>query len=88
MELNTLHILRQTYGAQKGQYHGECVFDSADSKVQLSITPECANRILELCADGLVDAAQKVAHQTRNDILASVALLENKVDAEAKIQSD
>lgn len=86
MKLYQLRISRQLYGPHEGQYTGECSFDDDDSKVEIKITPECANQILKLCADGVVDAAQKVATKTRDNILTSVALLEHKVDAKVEVK--
>jgi hypothetical protein len=80
MKLYQLLIARELYGQDKGQYKGTASFDDGDTKVQISLTPERAHAILRICSEGIIEAAEQTAKLTSANILASVALLENKVE--------
>lgn len=80
MKLQRLHIDLNVWGEQKDQYTGTAIFGDEDTKIEISITPEAANQLLEVCASGLVDAATQTANTAKDNILHSVALIEHKVE--------
>ena len=80
MKLTRLSIDLNSYGDYKGQYTGLAVFDGGDFKTEISLTPDRANQVLQVCASGIIEAAEHTAKLASANIVASVALLENKVE--------
>ena len=88
MKLQRISVELQDWGDHEGQYTGSCRFVDDNTKVEIRITPDCANRILLLCAEGVAEAAKQTAAMTKDVIEKSVLMLENKVEAEAEASDD
>lgn len=66
-------------------YRGEVVFDGPLGKVQINVDGELSRRILEICADELVAAAQEVATNMTAEILSAADVPETAA-LEAPVQ--
>jgi hypothetical protein len=82
MELNTLHLTRESWGSDKGKLKGRLSVTTESGEIHLTLTQEKAERILTIVAEQLVDQAKEIAHNLTREILEhkSDALLENKTD--------
>ncbi len=70
MKLASLEI--KSDWSSKGQLYGTVWFDGSITSTRLKITPELTQRILDLCADALLDAAKEAADIMRSDIIESM----------------
>jgi hypothetical protein len=61
MILKNLYINLETYGKDKGMYKGHLEFTDKTGEIRINITPEQCHKIFEICADALVEQAQKAA---------------------------
>jgi hypothetical protein len=77
MQLERLEIRRNEYGHNKGKMEGEITFKNPVGKIQLILTDDACKKILEFCAEGLVDSAKEVASRLTAEIITSTPLLEN-----------
>ena len=78
MQLERLDISRKDYGPNKGLMEGEITFKNPAGRIQLILNDDTCKKILELCAEGLVDSAKEVANHLTAEIITSMPLLENK----------
>lgn len=74
MILKDLRIEYNTWGEDKGKYTGLVEFFNEKGKVQVTIGPEEALAILEICAQKVVS----VAKETAAAMIAPVLLLEKE----------
>ena len=74
MIFEKLEIERENWGSKAGQYKGSIRFSSQNATVYLKITPEMASKILEMCADKLVDASHEMSEVMRGDIIEAMPL--------------
>jgi hypothetical protein len=61
MILKNLYIGLETYGKEKGMYKGHLEFSDKTGEIRINVTPEQCHKIFEICADALVEQAQKAA---------------------------
>lgn len=59
--------------SSKGILKGSVSFTGSASSVTLSVTPELVQKILDLCADSLIEAAKDAADIMRSDIIESMS---------------
>ena len=80
MKLSHLEINWCEYGENKDSYAGIVRFQGKDgvSSTTLKISRECANKILNLCAEGLIEAAKETSTLLLEGIMKSVPALEHK----------
>jgi hypothetical protein len=62
MILKDLQISLEQYGSDKGTYQGKIVFTDKTGEIKIRVTPEQCHKIFEICADALVEQAQKAAN--------------------------
>jgi hypothetical protein len=74
MVLNDLKIERKRYGENAGKFEGRASFDSENANVTIKITPEMCQKILDLCADALVETANEMADVMRCDIIEGMSV--------------
>lgn len=72
MILEKLYMARQSYGPNIGKLEGELEFSNPKGKIQLILNDETCNKILGLCAEGMVQSAQQVAKELTAAIISSV----------------
>lgn len=69
MELRTIYLSRETYGADKGKLKGNVTVSTLAGEIKLYLSEEKAGRILNICADQLVENAKEVAQNITKEIL-------------------
>jgi len=69
--LKNLYVSRQEYGVDKGHLHGKVEFKGPYGSVEIQLDEDLANQVVELCADGIVRAAQQVANHLTADMLTA-----------------
>ena len=70
MKLMKMHIERQTYGPNKGQFEGEATFHGDSGKVTLNLNEHHIEQMLLVCADGIIDVAKAAARMFVQEALA------------------
>jgi hypothetical protein len=76
MQLESVNISRQCWGPNEGKMLGDITFKNPDGKIQLMLDDIACNKILALCAEGLVNSAQAIAKNMTASIISSNNLLE------------
>ena len=72
MQLERLSLRLSTYGADIGKYTGTASFRNQYGEINLLLTSELSNRILQVCAEELVAASKETAQNM------TAAILEHK----------
>ena len=75
MELESLYIEKEKYGANAGRFMGTVKFANDAGKIELHITSDQANKIIALCAEGMIAAAVETAKMITANILDQVKSL-------------
>lgn len=70
MELESLNITRVAWGDNAGKLDGNIMFKNPKGKVQIILSDSAAQRILEICAEGLVETAKIVANELTAEIIS------------------
>jgi len=78
MIFNKLTIERSRWGDDKGEFTGEVSFSSDNSRVSLKVTPEMTAKILDMCADQLMETAHGMSEIMRGDIIEGLPLENRK----------
>lgn len=61
MKLRALFLSFDQYGANAGRYTGTAEFMSNSGKVEINLNSALSEKILSLCAEGIVDSAKELA---------------------------
>ena len=70
MILKSLHIERRaSYEPDAGQLHGEIKYENHNGKISIMIDAETSQRILSLCAEGMVRESKRIANELTAAIL-------------------
>jgi NAD dependent epimerase/dehydratase family enzyme len=83
MELTSLSITRQQWGAETGKLKGEIKFKQANGDITLILSDEQMAGVLNVCAPAVVTAAQEVAtmiYQEALEVVRPITVIENKND--------
>ena len=75
MELESLYLRKEPYGAKKGQMTGDIVFSNDGGKITLVLTAENSREILRICAERLVEQSREVATQMTAAIIENAGVL-------------
>ena len=76
MNIKSLVINRQNYGKGKGLFAGTVSFDDELGKIDLYLSPEQCEKIFSICADGILEVAEKAAKQLTYKVIDHKKLLE------------
>ena len=74
MKFQKLEIERGRFGADSGKLIGKVQFESDNSTVFLKITEEHVQKVMDLCADLLIETTKEMAEIVRNDIIEGVTV--------------
>ena len=69
MQLDRLEIERQRYGDFKGQIVGKITVSDGSGSITMQVNPDMAARLVDLCADALVDHAHTAAEKMTADLV-------------------
>ena len=69
MQLESLYMSRQRYGDNEGKLTGEITFSNPQGKIQIVLGAAICQRVLALCAEGLVETAKDVAQNLTRAVL-------------------
>lgn len=83
MILTKLEIERPTWGNDKGKLIGRVTIQGEESITTIRLSEDLAMKIINLCADGLVEAAHGVATIMKADIIKALPAPEDGSDASA-----
>ena len=76
MKLKSLYIRRtESWESKALQFNGEVIFDSPTGEIKLAIDDETATKILQLCAHGVVAAAQQTSNMMLVDLVGTIPSL-------------
>lgn len=67
-----------------GSLRGEIEVEGDNGKIELKLTEELCSKILNLCADSLVEAAQEVAAEFRRESMMIQGEVVEKIEQEVK----
>jgi len=70
--LDKLTIERDLYGIGKGKLKGEVRFSSVNGTIYLKINEDHVQKILDMCADALLETTREMADVMRSDIIEGV----------------
>jgi len=73
IRLQSLNIERKGYGPDSGKLVGTVTLMTKGSQIQIRIDEATAQKIVDLCGDGIVKVAQEVAAVMKEDLLAIVS---------------
>lgn len=74
MQLKSLIISLEEWGANKGKYTGTISFVSTHGQVQINVNEAVSRQILSAVADQLVSEAQSTATLLKSEILESASI--------------
>ena len=69
MKLKSLSLELSTYGIHEGKFTGQARFENEYGAMEVVLTPEMSNKVLELCAETLVQQASRSANLFTDAIL-------------------
>lgn len=70
MIVKNMNVDLAMWGANKGEYTGEIKFVGTEGEVKINLSDEISRKIIAICAEGIVRAAQEVATKmTVNNLL-------------------
>ena len=72
MILQKLEIEKESFGRNSGKFTGKARFSSDNATVYINVTPEISQKILELCADTLMESAHQMSIVMRGDIIEAL----------------
>ena len=75
IQLTTINISLQTYGPNEGKYTGEVRFKGVYGAVEIVLSPSISEKILALCAEGLMQNTRELAETLTANILVSQTTL-------------
>lgn len=69
-----LEIKKENWGANKGKFVGRARFSSKNADVTINVTPEMIEKILELCAESLMETAHEMSEVMKGDIIEALPI--------------
>ena len=78
MRLTHLRVELASYGPHEGKYKGEAKFENQYGTVEIVLDPSIATKALSLCAEALVQEANKVANLISGTVIDQLQALEDK----------
>ena len=78
MKLKSLSLELATYGIHEGKFTGQARFEDQYGAMEVVLVPEMANKVLELCAETLVQQAARSANLFTDAIINRAPELEDK----------
>jgi hypothetical protein len=73
MRLEKLEIERKHWGDDAGKLKGRARFSSKNADVAINLTEGHCQKIIDMCADALLDAAKEMSDVMRNDIIEGIS---------------
>ena len=80
MRLENLSVRRERFGVYADQLRGTVKFSSEASTVEIVLGEELSQRIVQLCAEAIVEASHNVASLLVSDVIEDKALPEPDPD--------
>ena len=82
MELQSLRMSKDEWGANKGKVQGTIEFKGAIGKIELVLSEEDCRAILRLCASRLVEQSKEIATSMTANIIENAGMqIEDKSGA-------
>lgn len=78
MLFQKLSIEKETYGSNAGKILGKASFRNSNSDITINLTEEHAQKIIDMCADALLDAAKDMSEVMRGDIIEAMSFTDTK----------
>ena len=78
LSLTSVYLSRNNYGVNKGSLEGNLTVSGVSGDIKLKMSEEQCQRIVELCAEQLVENTKAIAESMTSEIMTSVPALENK----------
>ncbi len=72
MKLEKLRIEREEWGEHKGQLRGKVKFSGPIGEIDIILTSEQMDRILQVCADSLVETARAAGSLMTSELIDQV----------------
>lgn len=72
VNLKDLHIEREMWGPNNGQYKGRVSFDGPNGKLEFTLPPDLSLKFLQLSSEILASVSQEAAKRVHGDVLASI----------------
>lgn len=73
MRLQKLEIEMARWGDNEGKYQGRASFTSKNADVAIKVSPAMAQKIIDMCADALIEASHEMADVMRADIIEGMS---------------
>jgi len=77
MKLKSLSIEYSTYGIHEGKFIGQARFENQYGAMEVILAPEMASKVLELCAESLIQQATRSANLFTDAFLNQPPALED-----------
>ena len=75
MQLESLHIRRETYGENRGKLQGDIVYQSPSGKIQVLLSDELSTKLLYIVAENMVETTQQLANQLTAEVITQIPAL-------------
>lgn len=88
MRFKSIHLSRNEWGPNKGQIDGYIEFDDEtldNTKIQVGVNPEQANKMLAIVADAMVSYTAAVSNSLKNNIQQHQRLLGDVFNNEERV---
>lgn len=69
MHLERIDIQRIGYGPDKGEVAGNITVAGESGRLRVTLTPEQAKQVVDLCADALVTCTKEAAQIIKSDLI-------------------